>query len=231
MSLAPIKQEPHPGPATTMTMTMTMTMTIAMITRMATITHMATTAMTMTMTMTTTTTINMFTPRTAAAHGAAVPLTAATAAASTLQAGPGQLLARLRIGQMDCPTEETLIRKKLGGLDGVRAGLQPDAARADRGSRRRRAGAHHGRHQVAGHDARAAGRERAAPARARRQARELVGHRRRRPDGRAVRVLAFRRLVRLRHRRAGRGRHPGLRPDTYRRAGSPCATAISTSTP
>ena len=43
-------------------------------------------------------------------------------------------------------------------------------------------------------------------------ARELVGHRRRRPDGRAVRVLAFRRLVRLRHRRAGRGRHPGLRP-------------------
>ena len=39
----------------------------------------------------------------------------------TLQAGPGQLLARLRIGQMDCPTEETLIRKKLGGLDGVHA--------------------------------------------------------------------------------------------------------------
>ncbi|MBP6705931.1 MAG: heavy metal translocating P-type ATPase [Achromobacter sp.] len=48
-------------------------------------------------------------------------MTAATAAASTLQAGPGQLLARLRIGQMDCPTEETLIRKKLGGLDGVHA--------------------------------------------------------------------------------------------------------------
>ena len=63
----------------------------------------------------------MFTPRTAAARGAAVPLTAATAAALTLQAGPGQLLARLRIGQMDCPTEETLIRKKLGGLDGVHA--------------------------------------------------------------------------------------------------------------
>ena len=38
-------------------------------------------------------------------------MTAATAAALTLQAGPGQLLARLRIGQMDCPTEETLIRK------------------------------------------------------------------------------------------------------------------------
>lgn len=31
--------------------------------------------------------------------------------AAALQAGPGQLLARLRIGQMDCPTEETLIRK------------------------------------------------------------------------------------------------------------------------
>ena len=100
---------------------MTMTMTIAMITRMATITHMATTAMTMTMTTTTTTTINMFTPRTAAAPTAPPSLTAATAAALTLQAGPGQLLARLRIGQMDCPTEETLIRKKLGGLDGVHA--------------------------------------------------------------------------------------------------------------
>ncbi|MBB1595857.1 copper-translocating P-type ATPase [Achromobacter sp. UMC46] len=40
---------------------------------------------------------------------------------ATLAAGPGQLLARLRIGQMDCPTEETLIRKKLDGLDGVHA--------------------------------------------------------------------------------------------------------------
>ncbi|MCF7770948.1 heavy metal translocating P-type ATPase [Achromobacter pulmonis] len=38
-----------------------------------------------------------------------------------LQAGPGQLLARLRIGQMDCPTEETLIRKKLDSVDGVHA--------------------------------------------------------------------------------------------------------------
>lgn len=40
---------------------------------------------------------------------------------AALQAGPGQLLARLRIGQMDCPTEETLIRKKLDGVDGVHA--------------------------------------------------------------------------------------------------------------
>lgn len=53
------------------------------------------------------------------AHGDAV-LQPATGAA-TLTAGPGQLLARLRIGQMDCPTEETLIRKKLDGLDGVHA--------------------------------------------------------------------------------------------------------------
>ncbi|CAB3631933.1 Cadmium-transporting ATPase [Achromobacter pulmonis] len=41
--------------------------------------------------------------------------------AAMLQAGPGQLLARLRIGQMDCPTEETLIRKKLDSVDGVHA--------------------------------------------------------------------------------------------------------------
>ncbi len=38
-----------------------------------------------------------------------------------LTAGPGQAVARLRIGQMDCPTEETLIRKKLNGLEGVHA--------------------------------------------------------------------------------------------------------------
>ncbi|MNQ32091.1 putative cadmium-transporting ATPase [compost metagenome] len=43
------------------------------------------------------------------------------AGAATLAAGPGQVLARLRIGQMDCPTEETLIRKKLDGVDGVHA--------------------------------------------------------------------------------------------------------------
>lgn len=38
---------------------------------------------------------------------------------ATLQAGPGQQLSRLRIGQMDCPTEETLIRKKLDKLPGI----------------------------------------------------------------------------------------------------------------
>jgi Cd2+/Zn2+-exporting ATPase len=38
---------------------------------------------------------------------------------STLRAAPGQELTRLRIGQMDCPTEETLIRKKLDRLSGV----------------------------------------------------------------------------------------------------------------
>ncbi|AUA57392.1 Probable cadmium-transporting ATPase [Achromobacter spanius] len=54
-------------------------------------------------------------------HDHATPAYAAAADASTLSAGPGQLLARLRIGQMDCPTEETLIRKKLDGLDGVHA--------------------------------------------------------------------------------------------------------------
>ncbi len=53
------------------------------------------------------------------AHGDVVLQPAA--AAATLTAGPGQLLARLRIGQMDCPTEETLIRKKLDGVDGVHA--------------------------------------------------------------------------------------------------------------
>ncbi|MGO4398715.1 heavy metal translocating P-type ATPase [Achromobacter sp. PAB15] len=47
--------------------------------------------------------------------------TASASGTATLSAGPGQVLARLRIGQMDCPTEETLIRKKLDGLDGVHA--------------------------------------------------------------------------------------------------------------
>ncbi|SAI71417.1 membrane transport ATPase [Bordetella ansorpii] len=42
-------------------------------------------------------------------------------ASPTLQAGPGQRVARLRIGQMDCPTEETLIRRKLGNLPEVHA--------------------------------------------------------------------------------------------------------------
>ena len=54
-------------------------------------------------------------------HDHGTPVYAAAADASPLSAGPGQLLARLRIGQMDCPTEETLIRKKLDGLDGVHA--------------------------------------------------------------------------------------------------------------
>jgi len=33
----------------------------------------------------------------------------------------GYMLTRLRIAQMDCPTEEALIRKKLGGMAAVRA--------------------------------------------------------------------------------------------------------------
>ncbi|MCY1204145.1 Cadmium-transporting ATPase [compost metagenome] len=52
---------------------------------------------------------------------AAQPFTVSDAGAAALSAGPGQSLARLRIGQMDCPTEETLIRKKLDNLDGVHA--------------------------------------------------------------------------------------------------------------
>ena len=86
---------------------------------MATITHMATTAMTMTMTTTTTTTINMFTPRTAAA-----PRRPADRRDSRRLDAAGRsrpVAGAQRIGQMDCPTEETLIRKKLGGLDGVHA--------------------------------------------------------------------------------------------------------------
>ncbi|MGE8657220.1 MAG: heavy metal translocating P-type ATPase [Achromobacter sp.] len=53
-------------------------------------------------------------------HGAAA-IRVSAAGTAALQAGPGQLLARLRIGQMDCPTEETLIRKKLDNVDGVHA--------------------------------------------------------------------------------------------------------------
>ncbi|OZI53772.1 copper-translocating P-type ATPase [Bordetella genomosp. 5] len=59
-----------------------------------------------------------------AAHrhgGCCAPAAVAAAPAAALQAGPGQAVARVRIGQMDCPTEETLIRKKLGGMDGVHA--------------------------------------------------------------------------------------------------------------
>ena len=51
--------------------------------------------------------------------GHAHPAAGRRAEAAPLRAGPGQRLARLRIGQMDCPTEETLIRKKLGALPGV----------------------------------------------------------------------------------------------------------------
>lgn len=40
-------------------------------------------------------------------------------AGAPLAAGPGQQLARLRIGQMDCPTEEMLIRRKLAGMPDV----------------------------------------------------------------------------------------------------------------
>lgn len=44
---------------------------------------------------------------------------AAPAAAAAWQPGPGQQVTRVRIGQMDCPTEETLIRKKLASLPEV----------------------------------------------------------------------------------------------------------------
>ncbi|MFJ0394207.1 heavy metal translocating P-type ATPase [Bordetella bronchiseptica] len=44
---------------------------------------------------------------------------AAPAAAPAWQPGPGQQVTRVRIGQMDCPTEETLIRKKLASLPEV----------------------------------------------------------------------------------------------------------------
>lgn len=50
-------------------------------------------------------------------HGHGQP--AAPAAAPPWQPGPGQQVTRVRIGQMDCPTEETLIRKKLASLPEV----------------------------------------------------------------------------------------------------------------
>lgn len=50
-------------------------------------------------------------------HGHGQP--AAPAAALAWQPGPGQQVTRVRIGQMDCPTEETLIRKKLASLPEV----------------------------------------------------------------------------------------------------------------
>ncbi|OZI74613.1 heavy metal translocating P-type ATPase [Bordetella genomosp. 12] len=51
-------------------------------------------------------------------HDHALPDKAALAATG-LHAGEGEQLSRLRIGQMDCPTEETLIRKKLGSMPQV----------------------------------------------------------------------------------------------------------------
>jgi Cd2+/Zn2+-exporting ATPase len=39
---------------------------------------------------------------------------------AVLQAGVGEQVSRLRIGQMDCPTEEALIRIKLNNLEGVK---------------------------------------------------------------------------------------------------------------
>jgi Cd2+/Zn2+-exporting ATPase len=43
-----------------------------------------------------------------------------TAAAATLALEPGTVLTRIRIAQMDCPTEETLLRKRLGNVAAVR---------------------------------------------------------------------------------------------------------------
>ncbi|OZI59006.1 heavy metal translocating P-type ATPase [Bordetella genomosp. 1] len=64
-------------------------------------------------------------PRAAAAGGCcgghAAGVATSGGAAAVLQAGPGQSVARVRIGQMDCPTEETLIRKKLGNMGEVHA--------------------------------------------------------------------------------------------------------------
>ncbi len=54
-------------------------------------------------------------------RGDGQPFSVSGAGAATLTAGPGQSLARLRIGQMDCPTEETLIRKKLDNMADVHA--------------------------------------------------------------------------------------------------------------
>ncbi|MDT4832070.1 hypothetical protein FQZ97_656100 [compost metagenome] len=93
----------------------------------------------------------------------------------------------------------------------ARAGLQPDAARPDRGACRGRAGPHHGRDPVAGHDAGGAGRRRAASAGARGQGSELVADRRRGRAGGLVRVFAFRGLAAGRHRHPVLGRHPRLR--------------------
>jgi Cd2+/Zn2+-exporting ATPase len=41
-------------------------------------------------------------------------------AAAALAIEPGTVLSRIRIAQMDCPTEESLLRKRLGGMTAVR---------------------------------------------------------------------------------------------------------------
>jgi Cd2+/Zn2+-exporting ATPase len=46
--------------------------------------------------------------------------TARTEPEAPMQVDAGMALTRLRIGQMDCPVEEALLRKKLGGMAGVR---------------------------------------------------------------------------------------------------------------
>jgi Cd2+/Zn2+-exporting ATPase len=79
---------------------------------------MLTSTSTSTSTSTTTTTTTTTTTRPAAARPAAptlAPLPAARATAS------GHVRSAFRIMQMDCPTEETLIRKKLGAMQQVSA--------------------------------------------------------------------------------------------------------------
>jgi len=55
------------------------------------------------------------------AHGDAGPDPAAGGRPARVPLAPGEVRSRLRIGQMDCPTEETLIRRKLGAMPEVRA--------------------------------------------------------------------------------------------------------------
>ncbi len=53
--------------------------------------------------------------------GALEPLLGLTPAAATLRLPPGSVRTRLRIAQMDCPTEEALIRKRLDGMREVQS--------------------------------------------------------------------------------------------------------------
>jgi len=53
-------------------------------------------------------------------HDHAAPQAAAAQPDADLRAAPGETLTRLLINQMDCPTEETLIRRKLGAMPEVR---------------------------------------------------------------------------------------------------------------